>query len=398
MSQSLKKILFVASVYKPNIGGIETVIDGMGSFWSKRGVYSAVLTKRHPAELPDIEKTQHETIFRVDRPRHPDEYIRCMDTLLQNEALLKADIVHVVGVRRPLPLFALLLARRWGAPCIASFAGADVPSGEDDEANEVWREGLGIVPESIMQFDAWHAFSRPLCSAARALMPGLGEAEIIYGNIDTETIRSSQAYMPDKPYILSVRRLVYSKGIDLLVRAFGEISGRIPHDLILVGDGPERQNLEGLVSGLGLRQRVRFTGSLPFEAVCSYIKGADVHVCPSRSEGGGLVNIIAAAAGCPAIGSDVEGIPEYVMNEETGLLFRAGDIRDLEDKMLDLLLDDGKREKMKETGRVFGEKFATPRIMDQYLALYERARGRVRSSFLPWSPLTDRLYQRIMTR
>jgi glycosyltransferase involved in cell wall biosynthesis len=126
--------------------------------------------------------------------------------------------------------------------------------------------------------------------------------------------------------VLTVAHLIREKGVDLALRALAEL----PADVVLwvAGDGIEAEPLRRLQAELGLEERVRFLGLE--RNVAPYMQAADCLACPSVwAEAAGLVNLEAQAVGLPVIGSRVGGIPEHVVEGETGLLFTLGDFREL---------------------------------------------------------------------
>ena len=127
--------------------------------------------------------------------------------------------------------------------------------------------------------------------------------------------------------ILFVGRMVEKKGARYLIEALPQVCDAIPQaTLTLVGDGPERPALEKLVQQLGLGPRVQFTGSIPNEELRDYYAQADVFVAPSikdregDTEALGVVILEAAASGTPIVATNVGGIPDIVINGQTGLL------------------------------------------------------------------------------
>lgn len=125
----------------------------------------------------------------------------------------------------------------------------------------------------------------------------------------------------------SVGRLVPDKSMETLVTAVPYLHAA-GHDayLVLVGDGPERAYLEALSARLGLKDRVILTGARP--DVPDLLDAMDVFVLPSRNEALGIAAIEASARGRPVVASRAGGLPEVVVQGETGLLFDPSDARD----------------------------------------------------------------------
>jgi len=128
------------------------------------------------------------------------------------------------------------------------------------------------------------------------------------------------------------------KGLDVLIRAFAAIT---PSDrnskLLILGDGPLRDDLDQLANDLGVRSHVIFQpGSSDVE---EWLRATDIFVLPSHSESFSNALLEAMACGCCVIGSRVGGTPELIHEGETGLLFEADDADDLAAK-LRLAMDD----------------------------------------------------------
>src|SRR5690606_34934960 len=124
---------------------------------------------------------------------------------------------------------------------------------------------------------------------------------------------------------LSVARLVPHKGVDVVLRAFAEVSPALPEaHLVVVGDGPEYERLTALARDLGIERRVLFTGSVDDARLVEWYRAADVFVLPARSEpptveGFGTVYLEASACGLPVIGPDEGGPIDAIIQGRTGL-------------------------------------------------------------------------------
>jgi glycosyltransferase involved in cell wall biosynthesis len=158
----------------------------------------------------------------------------------------------------------------------------------------------------------------------------------------TESVRAAlrEARISDR-YLLYVAAGRAYKNVDGLIRAFAQLAERIPHSLVITGlAGRASDDIQRLVVGLGLADRVVFTGFLDDALLPALYSAADVFVFPSFYEGFGLPVIEAMACGTPVVASDRTSIPEAV--GDAGLLFdpsRVDDIanaieRVLEDKAL----------------------------------------------------------------
>lgn len=133
---------------------------------------------------------------------------------------------------------------------------------------------------------------------------------------------------PDRIAVLG--RLVAHKRVDLVVRVVGRLRSERPGlRLDVIGQGPEREHLEALVTALGLEDRIRFHGYVDEETKAVLLARASVHVCASDAEGWGQAVIEAAGYGVPTLARDVPGLRDSIRPDESGWL--VADTHDLEE-------------------------------------------------------------------
>jgi len=157
--------------------------------------------------------------------------------------------------------------------------------------------------------------------------------KVIHCCMSEEAIRRSAVLEPTLKdghdlRLVTVCRLVKGKGVDIVLQALKILAQRgIPYRYVIGGEGPERGFLEALVKELGLGDKVHFKGSVAGEGKWRLLRDSDVFVMPSRldstipwQEGFGIAFVEAAAFGVPAVGSRSGGIPDAVVDGETGIL------------------------------------------------------------------------------
>lgn len=367
------------------------MVTELSSLYQRRGLETVCLTKRWPTELPSYERYNETDIYRVASARTEQEFRELVAWARDNESKIRADVIHVIGIRRPLPLLGLLLARRWKVPLICTIAGGDIPDKTDPQPTKVWEEGKEFIPEVLKQSDNVNCVSGALAKDLKTIMPELGDVEVLYAGLNTSEIRNTPEEKINDQYIFSLRRLDPSKGIDTLIKAFSLIGDKFPElYLVIAGEGPEEQNLRQLARDSGLSHRIVFIGTVELKRGIALLKGADLTVVPSISEGGGLVNVEAQAAGCPVIASRVGGIPEYVQEDKSGLLFEPGNARELADKIYDVLSDESLRLRIINGGYAHSQSFDWSVLVPQYVNLYESVIRDYKEDkeFAHWSHLT----------
>jgi len=160
--------------------------------------------------------------------------------------------------------------------------------------------------------------------------------------------------------LLSLGRLLHWKGFHLGLQAFARMVRVFPQsEYWLIGDGPERRNLERLAERLGITEKVRFIGALPREEALRHLAEVDVLVHPSLHDSGGWVCVEAMAAGRPVICLDLGG-PALQVTEETGFKIPARTpeqaVEEMAQAMLRLATNQELHLRMGETAREEVEK------------------------------------------
>jgi glycosyltransferase involved in cell wall biosynthesis len=212
-----------------------------------------------------------------------------------------------------------------------------------------------------------------------------GRIETIENGIDVEKYASHESKSsaqkrlgldPTRTYIIHVARHHPVKDQPTLLRAFALIAAEYPTvDLVLVGSGPLREELEHLVIDLRIMDRVNFLGIRP--DIPELMHAADVFALPSLSEAASLTLLEAMASGLPAVVTAVGGNPEIVRHEREGLLFPRGDAAACAAAFRRLLSDSSFAERLGAAGRERAvEKYQLSRTVEQYYRLYCRLAGR----------------------
>jgi colanic acid/amylovoran biosynthesis glycosyltransferase len=175
---------------------------------------------------------------------------------------------------------------------------------------------------------------------------------VVCCGIDEDALPLAIVPVPERPRLVNVGRLAEQKGQLLLVEALAQLqSRRIDFELVIVGNGPMRAELEQRISHYGLEEKVRITGYLSNEDVRRELQHARALVLPSFAEGLPIVIMEALAQGRPVISTYIAGIPELVEPGVNGWLVPAGAVEPLVDAMAEALtLDPAYLERMGRAG------------------------------------------------
>jgi glycosyltransferase involved in cell wall biosynthesis len=197
------------------------------------------------------------------------------------------------------------------------------------------------------------------CSAQRTV--------VVHNAVETTPVAERQE--TPVPRVVSVGRFKYPKDFGTLIEAFAKLDR--PFVGQLVGDGPDRSTLEAATRRHNLSGRVEFLGER--NDVPALLAGAEVFVLSSRSEGLPVSVLEAMSAQLPVIASAVGGVPELVVEGETGLLVPPGDIDALAHALERLLADGQLRRRLGEAGRHrLEERFGVDEFRRRHLELYRR--------------------------
>mgnify|MGYP001493839736 CR=1 FL=1 len=233
----------------------------------------------------------------------------------------------------------------------------------------------------ISASDAATAVSESLArDTARHFCPGPKSCpiEVIHNFVDTERF-APQAAAANKrsPTAVHVSNFRPVKRVPWLIEAFARATEGTKAELVLVGDGPTRQESCESARRLGLGARVRFLGER--DALPELLSPADVFLLSSSEESFGLSALEAMSCGVPVVATAVGGVPEVIRDGRTGLLCPADDSSRYSELIRELLFDRARAQAMGRAARAdVLERFARDPIVDQYEALYRRVLTRAR--------------------
>lgn len=272
--------------------------------------------------------------------RHLVRLVRTRKIDVVNVHYPDLDFVHFVALRR-----------LTGVRLVTSVHGADLTSLEKRSLQR-W-----LLSRLLKHSDVVVAPSREFADYVRTEFPSAADRVTAISNaIDVQAVREAAASPaaagemtpPVGPYCVCVAALNRKKAHDTLLRAFARVPE--PVRLILVGDGPLRAEIEGLIAQLGLGKRVELLGSQPSTVVAKLQKGALCAVLASRDEPFGIAAVEAMAVGTPVIASNVGGLREIVVDEESGLVVPVDDDAALGAALIRLTGDADLRQRLGRNG------------------------------------------------
>jgi glycosyltransferase involved in cell wall biosynthesis len=181
--------------------------------------------------------------------------------------------------------------------------------------------------------------------------------------------------LADRPTVICVANFRAQKGHDVLLRAFARVHERVgTAQLVLVGGGAGRGEVEATVARLGLQAHVSVPGAV--DDVWPHLEQAHVFALASRYEPLGVVVLEAMAAGLPVAATRVGGIPEIMPEGVAGTLVEPDDDIALAEALVTLLESPDLRAQMSAAGRAVAAEHRAERMVGRYLALYDELLSR----------------------
>ena len=223
---------------------------------------------------------------------------------------------------------------------------------------------------------AAYGCSETVCEVLRA--KGFAKpAPVVPFGVDTEAFRPRPAgdKRDNGPLTIGyIGRMLPGKGLNVLAAALEKIKDEA-WQLLVVGDGSERQAFEQQLREAGLHDRAEFTGAVNFALVPEYFQRLDIMVIPTETtkrvrEQFGRVIVEAMASGVPVIGSTCGAIPEVI--GEAGLVFPEGDAEALAESLRTLLADAALRNLLVLAGRARVEQYSWTQVAEKTYELFRR--------------------------
>jgi len=183
--------------------------------------------------------------------------------------------------------------------------------------------------------------------------------------------RHCPAFVPrDTKMLMHISNFRSVKRVPEVVRIFAKVRREVPSVLVLVGDGPDREEAEAEAERLGVARQVFFLGKL--DSVADLLRAADLFLLPSSSESFGLAALEAMACGVPVVASRVGGLPEVVVDGETGALVPPEAVDEMATQAVAMLRDGDRWRRLRAGAVERARSFSADLVVPLYEDLYRR--------------------------
>jgi len=378
------RLCIVTHTFLPHVGGIERVVYEQSKRLLQRNYEPIVVTNRIDTPkhyvVDGINVECYESLntgFRLGIPYS-------IPTVTSLEIFLKAvkssKIVHAHGHPYLTSLIAAKLAKRYSKPFVLTqhntFIEYDSIFDNIERLND-----LAVGKETLKEADKIIAVSNATKNYVLSLGAKPEKVKVLHNGVDLvrfrplagkrEEMRRKLGISQNSIVVLTVRRLVYKNGIDTLIESANIAVKKNPKIVFLVvGKGPDLNNVQIKIKQLGIENNFRFTGFVKDEDLPFYYNAADFFALPSKSgEGLPLVALEAMACGLPVIATNVGGISEILM-EDYGKIVPPNQPELLAKAILEFSNIDLSSRKL-EIRAVMEEKYSWDKNVETLIGIYE---------------------------
>ena len=334
------------------------------------GRFGLLLLNYLKQEIPDLEYRvlTHDNFL-------PDKKNKLLFSLLKIRAIFKKyDIIHALD-GWPYGIIAALASLGLKRKLIITAVG----TGAIQPLYNFWKKPIMVW--AYRRADQVVAVSNNTKQEILKIIPNL-DIQVINHGVEFEKFQSADWRTKPKiidglrPYILSVGSLKKRKGYEYSISAFAEISKKFPNlKYVIVGRGPEYDNLQFLISNFQLKDRVVFWNNLGEDALISLYQNAELFILLPQDikkdiEGFGLVFLEAAAAGLPVIGTKASSAEDALLDGRNGILAPQKDFNQASDAMVKILSNTELKKSFSQESLKFAKAMNWERVAQQYSSLY----------------------------
>lgn len=367
----------IGIVCYPTYGGSGVVATELGKGLAARGHQVHFISYRQPARLDSF----HENIFykEVRFANYPLFDYPPYETALASKLVdvVKYDKLDILHVHYAIPHASvaymakkILLNEGIYIPVVTTLHGTDITLVGKDPAY------APTVTFAMNKSDGLTAVSESLKQDTLNFFKVSKEIKVIPNFIDFNRFKKvnkdhfKKAIAPNGEKVIThISNFRKVKRVDDAVRVFAKINKQIPAKLLLIGDGPERQNLELLCRELNLCNNIRFLGKQ--DAIEELLAISDLFLMPSSSESFGLSALEAMACEVPVISSNAGGLSEVNIHGTTGFLSNIGDVDDMAANAMKILHDPETHRKFCQAALAQAKTFDIHNILPIYEEYYQ---------------------------
>ena len=369
----------IGIVCYPTFGGSGVIATELGLELSRKGHQVHFITYRQPVRLELISANVH--FHEVNVPDYPLFHYQPYELALSSKIvdMVKIHKIDVLHVHYAIPhAYAAYMAKKMllqqgiELPIVTTLHGTDITLVGSHPFYKT------AVTFSINASDAVTSVSQSLKQDTQRLFKTEKDICVIPNFVDLEKYKNIVNLCPrgllataDERVITHISNFRDVKRIPDVINIFNTIQKEIPSKLMMIGEGPARENAERLCLQLGIQDRVVFLGNS--NEVNKILCFSDLFLLPSETESFGLSALEAMASGVPVISSNTGGLPEVNIDGVSGYLSSVGDVDCMSKNALKILKNNNTLKAFKTASKSVASKFDIHPIVSRYESVYEKA-------------------------
>lgn len=393
----MRRILIFSFAYYPRfVGGAEVAVKEITDRIPSSEVEFDMVTLRLDSRLPKTEKVGNVTVHRVGwslaRSVSPDSlpwYLHLNKYAFLLTGLLKALSLH--REKKYDAIWSLMATYSSFTAVLFKILRPKVPYiftlQDGDPIPYIKRRGLPLYPLFKMMFtraDYIQTISKYLADWAKDMgaacpiqvIPNAVDYELFsrpLSSHEAEALKRELGKENGDIFLVTTSRLVVKNAIGDVIKALEHLPQSVK--FLILGQGYQEAELKKLAADLKVSDRVTFLGFIPHAEMPKYLHVSDIFIRPSLSEGLGNSFLEAMAAGIPVIATPVGGIPDFLIDGETGLFCDVGNPRSIAQKIEKLLKDKESRQHIvRRAGEMVREKYQWSKIAEEMKTVFNSAR------------------------
>jgi len=382
MKQSKFKILFIAHEFPPFEGGMQTYAYELVSNLSTDNDVSVICRK-------DIEEGHIENvkIFPVLSETKNNDFFEDVENCINVIKDVNPDIIHILNAG--FSIFTVHLKKELNIPVIVTAHGKDFmkpwvfPKADETEKKKLLLEGLNKADSiiAVSNYTKNKLLELGVKTNISVILNGC-DPQKFHPKKKNQKILAKLNIKERDNLLLTVSRLMDRKGQDVVIKALPSVLKKYPNTkYILIGTqdfGYEEENLRNLARKLNLKKNIIFLGYVPDDNLIDYYNSCDIFILTPReiktdnyidAEGFGIVYLEAGSCEKPVIASNTGGVPEAVIDGETGILVEPENFEETANAIIRLLENS-------ELGKKLG-KNARKKVMEE----------------LNWKKISEKIFQ-----
>ena len=357
----------------PTFGGSGILGTKLGVEFAKRGHEIHFITYERPVALEEDHENVHlhlVSVYEYPLFKYPPYTMALASEMARVTEKYDLDLLHV-HYSVPHGISACIAHEMTGKPYVVTLHGSDVTLVGSDPSYKsvnVFSIERAQAVTSVSQFMADRAHEELGVKNDISVIPNFVDSEK-YAPAPCEVIERNTEKDVVITHISNFRQV---KRIQDLVYAMRMVAKKAPDTkLMLVGDGPERHDIERLIDRLDLRKNVIITGFR--RDVANLLKCSDIVALSSETESAPLTILEGMSTGLPVVASSVGGVPELVDHRVNGFLVEPKNPEDMAERLLELNFDSELRARMGAAARQkVLDKYTAGNVVCQYTDVYER--------------------------